>query len=111
MLIVPLSLQDLLSYARIPPAVNQIEVHPYFRNQYNIDFCHSKVRLACPVPSLLGSAAGLTTSTREHLPCLKVTYIAPSFGSTLEGPHPFPALSIHTVLWVASRNSLDGLKV
>jgi hypothetical protein len=36
--------QDLLSYARIPPAVHQIEVHPYWRNQYNIDFCHSKVR-------------------------------------------------------------------
>ncbi|BDA44611.1 Aldo-keto reductase family 4 member C10 [Coccomyxa sp. Obi] len=35
-------IKDLLSYARIPPAVNQIEVHPYFRNQYNIDFCHSK---------------------------------------------------------------------
>lgn len=47
LLIALLLLQDLLSYARIPPAVNQIEVHPYFRNQYNIDFCHSKVCLVC----------------------------------------------------------------
>lgn len=38
-------MQDLLSYARILPAVHQIEVHPFFRNQYNVDFCHSKVCL------------------------------------------------------------------
>ena len=40
--------QDLLEYARIQPVVNQIEVHPYMRNDYNIDFCRSKVRAALP---------------------------------------------------------------
>ena len=36
--------QDLLTYARIQPVVNQIEVHPYMRNDDNINFCRSKVR-------------------------------------------------------------------
>ena len=39
-------LKDLLTYARIKPAVNQIEVHPYFRNDYNIDWCRSQARIA-----------------------------------------------------------------
>lgn len=36
-------LQDILTYARIKPAVHQIEVHPVWHNQYNIDFCHKEV--------------------------------------------------------------------
>ena len=43
-------LQDLLTYARIQPVMNQIEVHPYMRNNYNIDFCRSKVRVALCTP-------------------------------------------------------------
>ena len=35
--------QDMLTYARIKPAVHQIEVHPMWINQYNIDFCHKEV--------------------------------------------------------------------
>ena len=35
-------LKDLLTYARIKPAVNQIKVHPYFRNDCNIDWCRSQ---------------------------------------------------------------------
>ena len=46
--------QTLLEYARIPPAVNQIEVHPYMRNDYNIKFCRSKVRWS--LPSLLSGS-------------------------------------------------------
>ena len=38
-------MQDLLTYARVQPVVNQIEVHPFMRNQANIDFCRSKVRM------------------------------------------------------------------
>lgn len=39
-------MQDLRSYARIQPAVQQIEGHPYFRNNYNIHYCTKHVR-AC----------------------------------------------------------------
>ena len=37
-------LQDILTYAKVKPAVHQIEVHPMWTNQYNIDFCHKEVR-------------------------------------------------------------------
>lgn len=39
-----MGLQDILTYAKIKPAVHQIEVHPVWTNQYNIDFCHKEVR-------------------------------------------------------------------
>lgn len=35
-------LKDVLSYAKVVPAVNQVEVHPYFRNQDLIDYCASQ---------------------------------------------------------------------
>ena len=36
-------LADLLSCARIRPVVNQVEVHPYFRNDKLLDFCNKEV--------------------------------------------------------------------
>ena len=53
--------QDLLEYARIQPVMNQIEVHPYMRNDYNIGFCRSKVCMALPRASV--------TCARLLLPC------------------------------------------
>jgi hypothetical protein len=41
-------LQDILTYARIKPAVHQIEVHPVWTNQYNINFCHKEVSIIFP---------------------------------------------------------------
>ena len=41
-------LQNILTYARIKPAVHQIEVHPVWTNQYNIDFCHKEVIILLP---------------------------------------------------------------
>lgn len=34
-------LQDLLTYAKIIPAMNQIELHPYNSQQSLVDYCHS----------------------------------------------------------------------
>ena len=36
---------DLLQYAKITPAVNQVELHPYFRNETLHKYCDSKVRV------------------------------------------------------------------
>lgn len=35
-------MKDVVSYAKVKPAVNQVEVHPYFRNQELIDYCASE---------------------------------------------------------------------
>ncbi len=37
-------LGDLLKVARIKPAVDQVELHPYFRNDQLQSFCKEKVR-------------------------------------------------------------------
>ena len=36
-------LADLLEYAKIKPAVNQIEIHPYWRNTKTVNFCKENV--------------------------------------------------------------------
>ncbi len=35
-------LVDLLSYAKVPPAMNQIELHPYNAQQTLVDYCHAR---------------------------------------------------------------------
>lgn len=61
--------KDLLSYARIKPVANQVEVHPYHRNSAIVEFCQSQVGIwrdpqVEPVP-------GFTDSTGDaRLPWL-----------------------------------------
>lgn len=65
---------DLLTYARIRPVVNQIEVHPYFTQDRIVNFCRSKgihVTAYSPFASLsyipFGTEAAVNTqSLLEH---------------------------------------------
>jgi len=45
---------DLLTYAKIPPAVNQVELHPFNSQQGLVDFCHYH-NIAVTAYSPLGS--------------------------------------------------------
>ena len=46
---------DLLSYAKIKPAVNQVEIHPYHKQVALVDFCH-KQKIQIVAYSPLGSS-------------------------------------------------------
>lgn len=35
-------LHDLLTYARIPPVVNQFEINPYFNRKELVEYCHTR---------------------------------------------------------------------
>lgn len=42
-------LQELLSYARVRPAVNQVEFHPRWQQEELRAFCEREVRAGCRV--------------------------------------------------------------
>ena len=65
-------LQLILDNCKTPPAVNQVEVHPLWRNGKLIDFCNEKgihVSAYCPMGTPWTSAKAVI---RRALPCSKV---------------------------------------
>jgi diketogulonate reductase-like aldo/keto reductase len=77
-------LEGILSYARIKPAVNQVEGHPYHRNQPLIDYCHSQgIHVTCYSP--LGSPGWVASQGGEVPPLIEdpvVTQLAEKYGKT-----------------------------
>lgn len=71
-------LNDLLSYAEIPPATNQIEIHPFNQRTALVDFCHD-----------------------NNIHCTSY-FPAARYGTQQDAPHknpkPFPSVLTNTVL-------------
>ncbi len=57
---------DLLSYAKIPPAVNQIELHPYNQQRALVEFCQSK-KIVVTGYSPLGTSGTLKDRPEEPI--------------------------------------------
>jgi len=58
-------LHDLLSYSRIPPAVNQVEIHPYNQQSKLLDYCKSR-NITVQAYSPLGTP-GFKESDEPHI--------------------------------------------
>lgn len=77
-------LQDVLSYARIVPAVNQVEVHPYFRNQELIEFCaangvHVTAYSSLGTPSSAGHLVKKSAPNPSHVSIKILTGLSEHF--------------------------------
>lgn len=74
-------LQDLLSFARIPPAANQVEVHPYCRQNKLREFCRANGIQLCAYSPLGGKGTAWANEFVMDSPVL--TQIAQGRGKTV----------------------------
>ncbi|DBA86335.1 hypothetical protein WJX79_004682 [Trebouxia sp. C0005] len=69
-------LKVVLSYAKVKPAVNQVEVHPYFRNQELIEYCasegvHVTAYSSLGTPSSAGHLVKKSAPNPSHDPIIR----------------------------------------
>lgn len=69
-------LKDVLSYAKVKPAVNQVEVHPYFRNDELIQYCasegvHVTAYSSLGTPSSAGHLVKKSAPNPSHDPIIR----------------------------------------
>lgn len=58
-------IEELLSFAKIVPAVNQVELHPFWRQDDLLKFCHAKgIHMSAHTP--LGLPGSSLRSTQDH---------------------------------------------
>lgn len=74
--------KDVLSYAKVVPAINQVEVHPYFRNQELIDYCgkhgvHVTAYSSLGTPSSAGHLVKKSAPNPSHVRLLNLQAIYP----------------------------------
>jgi len=63
-----LMIHDLLTYARIKPAVHQLEVHPYFTQKENVEYCLSQgIEITAYSPLASGKEGPLNDSYVKQL--------------------------------------------
>lgn len=74
-------LVDLLTYAKIVPAVNQIELHPYNQQTKLIEFCRQQ-NIAVTAYSPLGSQTEMNNGKPALLEDVKINEIAIAYGKT-----------------------------
>lgn len=89
-------LLDLLSYSKISPAVNQIELHPYLQQSDLVEFCHYK-NIAVTAYSPLGSPGGLRSGDPVLLEDKTLRAIAKNHGKS-------PAQIL--IRWALQRNTI-----
>jgi len=74
-------IHDLLSYATIPPAVNQIESHPYLQQADLVEYCH-RMGIRVEAYSPLGTAAFKKPDDPSTLSDPLIMKLAAKYGKT-----------------------------